>query len=197
MEFLTRIKYLLVGLCSKKPSGPLPILVDDRNRKRYDPEDAIIHHGVCRDVWERKPLDKNEYEMVKRRPRSGLDYPEARMMALLINGAAQNRIPEWRYKRYLEGEEELDENDLDDGPWKRTLDRYRERYGAGEKAKLEHEPEGTEEVEKTEKKEETNEEGGKDRGKEREEDESRAGKDKEANERGSRKEGDSDGTKDE
>jgi len=57
------------------------------------------------------------------------------MMALLINGAARNPIPEGRYKRYPEGEEELDEKDLDDGPWKGTLDQYKERYGVGKNSK--------------------------------------------------------------
>jgi hypothetical protein len=119
-------------------SCPLPILVDDRNRTRYDAEDAHVLHGIYRDVWERKPLDKNERNMMKHRPQSGLDYPEARLDMLYTNRAAGVPVPEGRYKRYLEGEEDLDEEDRDDGPWKRALDEYKKRFGTAKKVKLEH-----------------------------------------------------------
>ncbi|KAK4112795.1 hypothetical protein N656DRAFT_752873 [Canariomyces notabilis] len=119
---------------------PLPILVDDRNRKRYDPEDAITIHLIYRDVWERKPLDKDERNMMKRRPQCAIDYPEANLQLLRLNMAAGEPLPEGRYKRYLEGEGDLDENDVDEGPLKRALDQYMEINGIVKKVKLEHAP---------------------------------------------------------
>jgi hypothetical protein len=142
---------------------PLPILVDDRNRKRYHPEDAITLYCIYRDVWERKPVDKNERNMLKRRPQCGIDYPEAKLMMLCINRLAGDPMPEGPYKRYLEGEEDLDENDPVDGPWKRALDQYMERYGIVRKrVKLDHPPDAAEE------KRESNQEGDEGKGKEKE-----------------------------
>ena len=75
--------------------------------------------------------------MMKRRPQSGLDYPEARVTLLCTNRVAGVPIPEGRYKRYLEGEEDLDEENQNDGPWKRALDEYQKRFGPTKKVKLE------------------------------------------------------------
>ncbi|KAF5010805.1 hypothetical protein FDECE_3048 [Fusarium decemcellulare] len=58
-----------------KPN-PLPILSNAQNRVRVDSEVAITHHGIYRDVWERKPITKEELRALERRPKSDVDYPE-------------------------------------------------------------------------------------------------------------------------
>ncbi|KAK5656054.1 hypothetical protein OQA88_5193 [Cercophora sp. LCS_1] len=102
----------------------LPILVDDRNRTRVSPEEAVLPRGVYRDIWERRPLDRNEYNMQRRRPQSEVDYPEQSINALLINTRCGDELPEGEWKRYLDGEETLPE-----GPTKRMLDEYMDRFG--------------------------------------------------------------------
>lgn len=99
---------------------PLPIIVDDRNRVRVSPEDALVLRGIYRDIWERRPLDRDEWRIAKRRPQNQIDYPESGVQALIINQVAGDP-PLRMLKRYLDGEETLPE-----GPMKRMFDEYRE-----------------------------------------------------------------------
>ncbi|KAG8167020.1 hypothetical protein KVR01_002709 [Diaporthe batatas] len=41
-------------------TSPLPILPGEKNLFRIDPEDPISETGICRDVWERKPLGDDD-----------------------------------------------------------------------------------------------------------------------------------------
>lgn len=43
---------------------PLPILVDDRNQTRVDPHEALVLRGIYRNIWERRPLDREEWQKV-------------------------------------------------------------------------------------------------------------------------------------
>lgn len=59
---------------------PLPILGNDNNRTRIDPDVAIPMHNVFRDRWERKAMWESysaySFGKAKGRPRNELDYPE-------------------------------------------------------------------------------------------------------------------------
>lgn len=59
---------------------PLPILGDDNNLTRVDPDVAIPMHNIFRDRWERKIMygSYNEYAFTRGKgiPRNELDYPE-------------------------------------------------------------------------------------------------------------------------
>jgi hypothetical protein len=145
----------------------VPIIVDDRNRKRVSPEDALVLRGIYRDMWERKPLDSFEYRRIIRRPQSQVDYPEIGLQALVFNRAAGDPLPKGQMKNYLDGVETLPE-----GPKKRMLDEYKEYLGREKRAKrdapeqveteAEDEPEEGEEGEEEGKEEEKegNEENG-------------------------------------
>lgn len=109
---------------------PVPVIVDDRNRTRVSPEDALVLRGIYRDVWERPPLDSFEYRRIIRRPQAQVDYPEIGLMALVFNRVAGNPLPKGRMKRYLDGVETLSE-----GPQKRMLDEYKEYLGREKRAK--------------------------------------------------------------
>lgn len=71
----------------QRPECPLPILGDDHNLTRVDPDVAIPMHNVFRDRWERKSSwkDYNDYVWgnVKGRPRNALDYPELKRRRML------------------------------------------------------------------------------------------------------------------
>ncbi|KAM0554062.1 hypothetical protein ACHAPJ_007137 [Fusarium lateritium] len=70
--------FLLTKADSLPPKlNPLPILSDARNSVRVDAEFAITHHDIYRDIWERKPITKEERRLVERQPKSDIDYPEA------------------------------------------------------------------------------------------------------------------------
>jgi len=99
---------------------PLPIIVDDRNRIRVSPEDALVLHCIYRDIWERRPLDRDEWSIAKRRPQNQVDYPESGVEALIINKVAGDAPPRM-LKRYLDGDDTLPE-----GPMKRMFDEYKE-----------------------------------------------------------------------
>jgi hypothetical protein len=104
--------------------GPLPVIVDDRNRTRVSPEDSLVFRGIYRDIWERKPLDRTQWYIVKRRPQDYIDYPEIMVEALVLHKAAGWSLPEGKLKRYLAGDEILP-----DGPTKRSFDEYKEFVG--------------------------------------------------------------------
>ncbi|KAK4450289.1 hypothetical protein QBC34DRAFT_297434 [Podospora aff. communis PSN243] len=104
---------------------PLPIIVDDRNRTRVSPEDALVVRGIYRDIWERTPLTTEEWRIQKRRPQDWIDYPEIAAQGLVLNTRnADVPLPDNRLKRYLEGKEEVP-----DGPIKRMFDEYKELVG--------------------------------------------------------------------
>ena len=124
------IDFLLAAdSATAKTSCPLPILVDDRNRVRYKNEDAIIFHRIYRDVWERSPIDKEERKREGRRPQSTLDYPGVLLTMLNINLVTGDPLPE-KQRRYLDGEEDINDDDYNDGgAWRRALDEFKERFG--------------------------------------------------------------------
>ncbi|KAK4464058.1 hypothetical protein QBC42DRAFT_172210 [Cladorrhinum samala] len=116
---------------------PLPILVDDRNRTRVDPHEALVIRGIYRDIWERKPLDRNEWQKMIRRPQGTVDYPEIGLEGLVFNKNAGVPLPEGKLKRYLEGRESVPE-----GPTKRLFDEYKEYIGREKRVKLDEDEEG-------------------------------------------------------
>ncbi|KAK0742112.1 hypothetical protein B0T21DRAFT_360638 [Apiosordaria backusii] len=100
------IEFLLLEDTSKAASSsPLPILVDDKNTKRFNWEDSIMSHHIYRDIWERRPLNEEEMRRQKSRPRDQVDYPESLALLLAVNKAAGNPLPEGPLKRRLEAEE--------------------------------------------------------------------------------------------
>lgn len=80
------------------PPAPntLPILSDAQNRVRVDSEFAITHHGICRDIWERKPITKEERRAMERAPMSDIDYPEFADMVFRINEQLGIPLPKLR-----------------------------------------------------------------------------------------------------
>jgi hypothetical protein len=63
-------------LADELPSeNPLPILPDQNNRIRVDPEESIRDTGIYRDLWERKDIPRNYGDARLRDVMSGLDYP--------------------------------------------------------------------------------------------------------------------------
>ncbi|KAJ4265274.1 hypothetical protein NW762_004559 [Fusarium torreyae] len=78
-----------------KPN-PLPTLSDARNAVRVESDFAITHHGIYRDIWERKPITKEERRLVERQPKSDVDYPEAAEEALRINQQLGISVPKLR-----------------------------------------------------------------------------------------------------
>ncbi|KAK0732296.1 hypothetical protein B0H67DRAFT_525917 [Lasiosphaeris hirsuta] len=141
---------------------PLPILVDDRNRVRVSPEKALVLRSIYRDIWERRPLTRDQWHVAIRRPQNQIDYPEIGIQSLVLNRAAGVPLPEGKLKRYLDGEETLPE-----GPTKRIFDEYRELVGHDKRVKLgvpeevkheaKDEAEGREEEDMGEKENEENE----------------------------------------
>jgi len=57
------------------PSSPLPILGNQNNLQRIDPEEPIETTGIYRDRWERKPLSPDAGDDRLRDVIDGLDYP--------------------------------------------------------------------------------------------------------------------------
>ncbi len=48
------LDFLLAQDPTSTPESPLPILGDEKNRVRVDPEEPIRETGIYRDLWERK-----------------------------------------------------------------------------------------------------------------------------------------------
>ncbi|KAJ3538901.1 hypothetical protein NM208_g2550 [Fusarium decemcellulare] len=89
--------FLLSDTDSHPPEpNPLPILSDAQNRVRVDSEVAITHHGIYRDVWERKPITKDELRVLERRPKSDIDYPEYADEVFRINKQLGIPLPQLR-----------------------------------------------------------------------------------------------------
>jgi hypothetical protein len=63
-----------------RPECPLPILGNDNNLTRVDPDVAIPMHNVFRDRWERKASWKSPaaYSFKRGTPKNELDYPEVK-----------------------------------------------------------------------------------------------------------------------
>ncbi|KPM38672.1 hypothetical protein AK830_g7870 [Neonectria ditissima] len=78
---------------SDDPSSvcPLPVLIDVQNQVRFDWMTAHTTDLIYRDIWERKPLERDDLNFMLRRPRADLDYPEIRQMIYHVN--AQLGIP--------------------------------------------------------------------------------------------------------
>ncbi|KAH0438190.1 alcohol dehydrogenase [Colletotrichum camelliae] len=53
----------------------LPILGDEHNTRREDPEEPIENTGIYRDPWERKPLSPEAYDQRSRDVWDSFDYP--------------------------------------------------------------------------------------------------------------------------
>ncbi|KAK4170839.1 hypothetical protein QBC36DRAFT_341183 [Triangularia setosa] len=99
------IDFLVLEDTSKAASfSPLPILVDEKNTKRFDWQDSIISHHIYRDIWERRPLNDDEMRLQNSRPEGQLDHPEFLAIQIAINQAVGNPLPEG-LKRWLETEE--------------------------------------------------------------------------------------------
>lgn len=69
---------------NQRPECPLPILGDDNNLTRINPDVAIPMHNVFRDRWERKARWKSytayKWGNLRGRPKYALDYPELKGM---------------------------------------------------------------------------------------------------------------------
>ena len=69
---------LLQFLLSEAPppgSSPLPILGDQNNRRRVDPEEPVEITGIYRDLWERKPLGKDQLDRRLKDVIDRIDFP--------------------------------------------------------------------------------------------------------------------------
>ena len=86
--------FLLAQTSSPPPSPcPLPILGDKQNRVRVDAAAAIEHAHIYRDVWERKPITREELLFLLRRPMGKVDYPAARDFLFSVNEQAGIPLP--------------------------------------------------------------------------------------------------------
>lgn len=89
--------FLLTETDSPPPEpNPLPILSDARNRVLVEPETAITQHGIYRNVWERKPITKEERRVLERRPKSDIDYHELADEIFRINEQLGIPLPKLR-----------------------------------------------------------------------------------------------------
>ncbi|KAK4205127.1 hypothetical protein QBC40DRAFT_163385 [Triangularia verruculosa] len=102
------IDFLLLEDTTKAASSsPLPILVDQRNRKRFNWPDSIISHHIYRDIWERRPLNDDEMRLQQGRPEGEIDHPEILAIQIAVNQAVGNPIPEGMKRRLEEQEREI------------------------------------------------------------------------------------------
>lgn len=62
-------------MSSSSPQSPLPILGDEKNLKRVDPEEPIGSTGIYRDIWERKELPPDGPDGRSRDVYNRLEYP--------------------------------------------------------------------------------------------------------------------------
>ncbi|KAK3934669.1 hypothetical protein QBC46DRAFT_358846 [Diplogelasinospora grovesii] len=73
-----KLELLQFLLSNAEPPGilsPLPILGDENNRQRVDPEEPVETTGIYRDLWERKPLGKDELDRRLRDVTDRIDFP--------------------------------------------------------------------------------------------------------------------------
>ncbi|KAK0670277.1 hypothetical protein QBC41DRAFT_390009, partial [Cercophora samala] len=114
----TLVDFLLLEDASKAAeASPLPILVDKQNLRRFKLEESIVKHRIFRDVWERKPLDRNAFNYLSKRPGSEIDDPWVFDLMVRVNIVSGNTLPD-SVKRHLEAADQ-------------------ETAGAGKKARLE------------------------------------------------------------
>ncbi|KAI1498342.1 hypothetical protein F5X99DRAFT_431797 [Biscogniauxia marginata] len=69
---------LLQFLLSEAPSpgtSPLPILEDQNNRRRVDLKEPVETTGIYRDLWERKPLGKDQMDRRLKDVIDRIDFP--------------------------------------------------------------------------------------------------------------------------
>jgi hypothetical protein len=66
---------LLDFLLSVTTSSPFPILGDENNVRRVDPEEPIESTGIYRDRWERKPLSPDATDIRRKDVYDSLNYP--------------------------------------------------------------------------------------------------------------------------
>ncbi|KAG6356910.1 hypothetical protein INS49_014785 [Diaporthe citri] len=80
--------------------SPFPILADDKNLTRIDPEEPIRETGIYRDLWERNPLGENDGDSRSHCcSYNGLDYPS-------IADYKRSRERCWNRKAAMEEKEE-------------------------------------------------------------------------------------------
>ncbi|KAF9773639.1 hypothetical protein IL306_008521, partial [Fusarium sp. DS 682] len=85
---------LLNFLTSKDPApNPLPILPDEKNDYRIDPEESPETTGVYRDIWDRSELPEEAFDKRLRDVWSRLDFPTHR-----DKGDAAERARERRHR---------------------------------------------------------------------------------------------------
>lgn len=76
----------------QRPECPLPILGNDSNLTRVDPDIAIPMHNIFRDRWEKKAFWESYqaycFGTVKGRPRDELNYPEIKKRRTPIQHSA-------------------------------------------------------------------------------------------------------------
>ena len=62
-------------LSDTQTSCPLPILGDENNIQRVDPEEPIEITSIYRDTWERKPLAQDATDIRRKDVYDSLNYP--------------------------------------------------------------------------------------------------------------------------
>lgn len=60
---------------SSPVTSPLPIIGDEKNDQRVDPEESVVDTGIFRDVWERKPLGEGELDRRLKDVIDLIDFP--------------------------------------------------------------------------------------------------------------------------
>ncbi|KAI5865862.1 hypothetical protein GGS23DRAFT_357446 [Durotheca rogersii] len=76
-------------------TSPLPIFGDKNNRWRVDPEEPVETTGIYRDLWERKPLGKDDPDLRLRDVIDTIDYPAEDDLRQAQERAAIRRERNW------------------------------------------------------------------------------------------------------
>ncbi|KAK4666707.1 hypothetical protein QC763_302720 [Podospora pseudopauciseta] len=123
------VDFLLLKDASKAAeSSPLPILVDKKNLKRFKLESSIVKYGIFRDIWERKPLDREALRYLNRRPGSELDDPWAFGLMVITNIGVKRRLEDEEpgiaeaYKKVKLEVESREDSETQDGKGKENDD---------------------------------------------------------------------------
>jgi hypothetical protein len=91
---LELLQFLLSEAASPGIS-PLPILGDENNRRRVDPEEPVETTGIYRDIWERKPLGKDELDRRLKHVIDRIDFPTDDDLYQAQERAATRREKNW------------------------------------------------------------------------------------------------------